>query len=112
MRHLFIWLIRLYQKYISPRKRNPCCRFYPTCSSYAIEALEKRGFFIGSLLAVMRILRCQPFGPSGWDPVPEKGLRNPKYSPQPLTKYYYPEESEREQSGSEGSETEKSERKR
>ncbi len=117
MKRLFIWLIRLYQKYISPRKRTPCCRFYPTCSSYAIEALEKRGFFVGSLLAVMRILRCQPFGPSGWDPVPEKGLRNPKDSPQPLTKYYYPEEFEpknfeSEESAPEDPKSEKSERKR
>ena len=92
MRWLLIRLIRLYQKYLSPLKGRPCCRFSPTCSSYAIEALQKRGLMIGSLLAVLRILRCQPFGRAGWDPVPEKGLRNPRYQQIPLTKYFYPEE--------------------
>ena len=70
-----IWLVRLYQKYISPLKR-PCCRFTPTCSSYAIEAYKKRGFFIGTILTVWRILRCNPFSKGGYDPVPERGLRN------------------------------------
>ena len=92
MKHLFIWLIKLYQKYISPKKKRPSCRFVPTCSCYAVEAFEKRGFFVGFLLTVIRIFKCQPFGPSGWDPVPEKGLRNPKNVEVPMTKYYYPEE--------------------
>ena len=69
-----IWLVRLYQKYISPLKR-PCCRFTPTCSSYAIEAYKKRGFFIGTILTVWRILRCNPFSKGGYDPVPEKGFK-------------------------------------
>ena len=72
-----IWLIRLYQKFISPIKR-PCCRFTPTCSAYAIEAFTKRGFFVGFILSVWRILRCNPFSKGGFDPVPERGLRNPK----------------------------------
>ena len=81
MKHVMIWLIRLYQKYISPLKR-PCCRFTPTCSSYAIEAFKKRGFFIGMILTVWRILRCNPFSKGGYDPVPERGLRNRNKSSQ------------------------------
>ena len=77
MKHLMIWLIRLYQKFISPIK-PPCCRFTPTCSSYAIEAFMKRGFFVGFILTVWRILRCNPFCKGGYDPVPEKGFRNPR----------------------------------
>ena len=72
-----IWLISLYRKFISPIK-PPCCRFTPTCSAYAIEAFKKRGFFVGFILTVWRILRCNPFCKGGYDPVPEKGLRNPK----------------------------------
>ncbi|MBE6717739.1 MAG: membrane protein insertion efficiency factor YidD [Ruminococcaceae bacterium] len=75
MKRIFIYLIRLYQKYISPRKKRPSCRFYPTCSCYAIEALEKHGFFKGSLLSVWRILRCNPFCKGGFDPVPEKKVK-------------------------------------
>lgn len=76
MKHFMIWLVRLYQKFISPLK-PPCCRFTPTCSAYAIEAFTKRGFFIGLILTVWRVLRCNPFCKGGYDPVPEKGLRNP-----------------------------------
>ena len=75
MKHIFIWLIRLYRKYISPLKRNPTCRFTPTCSAYAIEAFEKRGFFVGFYLMVYRIMRCNPFCAPGYDPVPERGFR-------------------------------------
>lgn len=92
MKYLCIWLIRLYQKLLSPLKRQPTCRFYPTCSSYAIEAYRKRGFFVGTILMITRIARCQPFGKAGYDPVPERGLRNPRYVAAPMTKYYYPEE--------------------
>ena len=77
MKNVMIWLLRLYQKYVSPLK-SPCCRFRPTCSSYAIEAFEKRGFFVGLILTVWRILRCNPFCKGGYDPVPEHGFRNPK----------------------------------
>ena len=72
-----IWLVKLYRKFISPIK-PPCCRFTPTCSAYALEAFAKRGFFVGLLLTVWRILRCNPFSKGGYDPVPLKGLRNPK----------------------------------
>ena len=63
-----IVLIRFYQICISPLK-PPTCRFTPTCSAYALEALRKHGLFKGSWLAVRRILRCHPWGGSGYDPV-------------------------------------------
>ncbi len=69
MKHICVFLIRLYRKIISPIK-PPCCRFTPTCSAYAIEAYINRGFFMGSLLTLWRLLRCQPFGKGGYDPVP------------------------------------------
>ena len=75
MKYLMIWLISLYRKIISPLK-PPCCRFTPSCSAYAIEAFQKRGFFIGLILTVWRILRCNPFSKGGYDPVPERGLSN------------------------------------
>ena len=78
MKYLCIWLIRFYQKVLSPLKRNPSCRFTPTCSAYAIEAFQKRGFFVGFGLTVWRILRCNPFCPGGYDPVPEKRPRKGK----------------------------------
>ena len=84
MKHLMIWLIRLYRKFISPLK-PPCCRFTPTCSAYALEAFTKRGFFVGFILTVWRILRCNPFSKGGYDPVPERGFRNP---PERREKYY------------------------
>lgn len=74
MKWPFIWLIRFYQKFISPLKRQPTCRFEPCCSSYALEAFRKRGFFIGFALTVYRIFRCQPLCPGGYDPVPERGF--------------------------------------
>lgn len=61
--------IRFYQKFISPLT-PPTCRFTPTCSHYAVEAIRKHGPFKGLALAVWRILRCNPWGGSGYDPVP------------------------------------------
>ena len=61
--------IRFYQKFISPLT-PPTCRFTPTCSQYAIEAIRKHGPFKGLALAIWRILRCNPWGGSGYDPVP------------------------------------------
>jgi len=63
--------IRFYQKYISPMK-PPTCRFTPTCSTYALQAVERFGVFKGLLLAIWRVLRCNPLNPGGEDPVPEK----------------------------------------
>src|SRR5690606_37126867 len=62
--------IHFYRRWISPLK-PPTCRFYPTCSEYALEALEKHGAAKGSWLAVKRIGKCHPFHPGGFDPVPE-----------------------------------------
>ena len=68
MRKIMILLIKFYQKAISPflGKR---CRFYPTCSQYAIEAIRKKGALKGGWLAVKRIAKCHPFHPGGYDPV-------------------------------------------
>jgi len=70
MSKVLIGLIRFYQKFISPFKR-PCCRFYPTCSEYATEAIRECGFIFGVILALKRLLKCHPFHPGGYDPVPQ-----------------------------------------
>ena len=77
MKRPLIWLIRFYQKNISPRKK-PCCRFTPSCSQYAVEAISMYGAFMGSLMALWRILRCNPFCKGGYDPVPEKKVKGQK----------------------------------
>lgn len=64
-----IWLIRLYQYLLSPLL-GPCCRFTPSCSAYAIEALRQHGLVRGGWLTVSRVLRCSPWHPGGFDPVP------------------------------------------
>lgn len=74
MSKLLIGLIRFYQKNISPLKIS-CCRFTPTCSAYAIEAIQVHGAFKGALLSIYRVLRCNPFCKGGYDPVPEKRKR-------------------------------------
>lgn len=68
-RRLFILPIRFYQRFVSPLT-PPACRFTPTCSAYAAEAILKHGIVKGTCLAVRRILRCHPWGGSGYDPVP------------------------------------------
>lgn len=77
MNKFFIKLIRLYQKHISANT-SPKCKYYPTCSNYAIEAIQLHGTFKGTLLAVCRILRCNPFSKGGYDPVPEKRKKGKK----------------------------------
>ena len=67
---VLIGLIKFYKKFISPMKRTPSCRFIPTCSQYALEALQKYGPIKVSYLAVRRILRCNHFHKGGYDPVP------------------------------------------
>ena len=69
MKHIMIKLIRLYQKYLSPLKTVKC-PYTPTCSNYGIEAIEKYGAIKGGLLALWRIIRCNPFSKGGYDPVP------------------------------------------
>lgn len=71
-RALVLGLIRFYRKAVSPLT-PPACRYVPTCSTYAQEAVESHGVLRGGWLAVRRLLRCHPFGGSGFDPVPDAG---------------------------------------
>ncbi|MQY27011.1 membrane protein insertion efficiency factor YidD [Nocardia aurantia] len=68
--NLLIFLIELYRTYVSPT-RMPVCRFTPTCSEYAVTALRTRGLFVGLGLTAVRLAKCAPWHPGGWDPVPE-----------------------------------------
>ena len=69
MKRFLLAAIRFYRRNISPL-RKPCCRFIPTCSEYALEAVEKYGPWKGSWLALRRLLKCHPFHKGGYDPVP------------------------------------------
>ena len=71
MKQIFIGIIRFYQKFIFPMA-PPTCRFYATCSRYGLEAFQKHGAFKGFWLTCKRILKCHPFHPGGFDPVPDK----------------------------------------
>lgn len=68
MKKILILGIKSYRKYISPLKR-PCCIFYPTCSQYTLEAIERYGAIKGSVMGIKRILRCHPYNRGGFDPV-------------------------------------------
>jgi putative membrane protein insertion efficiency factor len=68
---LFIGLIKLYQRHVSPYLGSGC-KYRPTCSQYAIEAIEIHGAFIGLVYGFYRVLRCNPFSKGGYDPVPQK----------------------------------------
>ena len=72
IRQIFVLPIRLYQVLLSPLLGPSKCRFKPTCSHYAVEAIEEWGIFKGTYLAVRRILRCHPWGGFGYDPVPKR----------------------------------------
>ncbi|MDD3932102.1 MAG: membrane protein insertion efficiency factor YidD [Ruminococcaceae bacterium] len=69
MKRIMVRMIRGYQRYVSPRL-GAQCKYLPTCSQYAIEAIERYGSLKGGLMAVWRILRCNPFSRGGYDPVP------------------------------------------
>lgn len=81
MKRLLILTIKLYRRFLSPLKKyffnifslgisgNPGCRFYPTCSEYSIQAIEKYGALKGTLMSAKRIIRCNPFNKGGYDPV-------------------------------------------
>ncbi|MBO4318154.1 MAG: membrane protein insertion efficiency factor YidD [Mailhella sp.] len=75
VRRIFKFPIRVYQYCISPLF-PPCCRYYPSCSRYALDAIEIHGVFKGILLAAWRILRCNPFSKGGYDPVPPAKRKN------------------------------------
>ncbi len=70
-RRIFSLPIKLYRRYLSPLKGAPSCRFTPSCSEYALRAIDRWGIIVGSLLSVFRVLRCNPFCRGGEDPVPE-----------------------------------------
>ena len=74
MKTLVLQLLRFYKRQISPQLPS-ACRYTPTCSEYAIEAIERRGVIVGGLLATRRLLSCNPFARGGYDPVPEGRTR-------------------------------------
>ncbi len=76
LREVFLLPVKAYRKFLSPLKQSPTCRFTPTCSEYALEAVREWGIFAGSALALWRILRCNPFGRGGFDPVPPRKRKN------------------------------------
>lgn len=78
LKKMFIALIRFYQIVISPLK-PPTCRFYPTCSHYGLEAVQRFGALKGGLLTIKRILKCHPFHPGGVDPVPDKWTKKKEH---------------------------------
>ncbi|WP_071590597.1 membrane protein insertion efficiency factor YidD [Gloeocapsa sp. PCC 73106] len=71
MKNILITLIKIYRNFISPLF-PPSCRFQPTCSQYCLEAIQEYGSWRGSYLGIRRILRCHPFHPGGYDPVPKR----------------------------------------
>ena len=71
MKRFLLSLIRFYRRHLSRAKKRPTCRYIPTCSEYAVEAIERYGALKGGRLAAWRVLRCNPFSKGGYDPVPE-----------------------------------------
>ena len=69
MKSIMIWFIKFYRKYISPLKTTKC-PYFPSCSEYGLEAIQKHGALKGGLLTIWRIIRCNPFSKGGFDPVP------------------------------------------
>jgi len=76
MTRLLVMLIRAYQRFLSPYT-PPTCRFYPSCSAYAVEAITRYGPWRGTGLTVRRLLRCHPWNPGGFDPVPVERPERP-----------------------------------
>ncbi|MFB4165942.1 membrane protein insertion efficiency factor YidD [Alteribacillus sp. JSM 102045] len=71
MKKILLFIITFYRKFISPLT-PPTCRFYPTCSEYGLEAVKRFGALKGGCLTLVRICKCHPFHPGGFDPIPEK----------------------------------------
>ncbi|MBV8633007.1 MAG: membrane protein insertion efficiency factor YidD [Burkholderiaceae bacterium] len=71
MKTVLLWLVRAYQVALSPMF-GPSCRFYPTCSNYAMDAIREHGALKGAMLAAVRLAKCHPWHPGGFDPVPKK----------------------------------------
>lgn len=78
MKKIVLFLIRFYQRWLSRLKGKPCCRFYPTCSSYTLGAVERFGVVKGLWLGMLRILRCNPLFEGGIDPVPDQFVLFPR----------------------------------
>ncbi|MDD4796949.1 MAG: membrane protein insertion efficiency factor YidD [Eubacteriales bacterium] len=74
MKRALLWLLRAYQRYVSPQL-PPACRYLPTCSEYACQAIQRFGVLRGGYLAGRRVLRCNPLFPGGYDPVPTQWPR-------------------------------------
>ena len=72
LRHVWLVPVRLYRRFLSPLKPASSCRFTPTCSRYAVDAVMEWGIIAGTLLSVWRIMRCNPFSAGGYDPVPTR----------------------------------------
>ena len=95
MRKILIFIVRIYQTLISPLF-PPSCRYYPTCSSYMIDALKKHGPILGLIMGISRILRCNPFIRGGVDPVPDNFtiFRNPhpeRYEDEIIASRFHPD---------------------
>jgi uncharacterized protein len=80
MTALALWILRIYKRWISPLFPPSCC-YVPTCSEYAMEAVEKFGALRGGFMAIGRLLRCHPFVKGGYDPVPAETARSPRNGP-------------------------------
>lgn len=72
MKYILLLIVNFYRKFLSQLKTNPTCKYYPTCSAYASDALKKHGALKGSILTLWRILRCNPWSLGGIDTVPDK----------------------------------------
>ncbi len=88
MKKFFMCLIRFYKKYLSPLKSTKC-PYFPSCSQYGLEAVERYGAVKGGLLCIWRILRCNPFSKGGYDPVPSIDYRNYNNKEKKRTKTFY-----------------------
>ena len=75
IREAFLAPVKLYRKYLSPLKPTPTCRFTPSCSQYAIDAVREWGIVLGTVLTLFRLVRCNPFSKGGDDPVPLNPLK-------------------------------------
>ncbi len=72
VREMFLIPVKLYRKFVSPLKSMPTCRFEPTCSQYAMDAVREWGIVVGAFLTLRRLIRCNPFSDGGYDPVPKR----------------------------------------